>query len=201
MPRQEAIIIYYPMLIDHQNIQRQCLRKLGLCLFATFTALFPVSVKADAEAVFNLINERLSFMEDVALYKKENRIPVEDVEREQVVIANAAQAAEIQGIEGDSISAFFAAQIEVAKAIQYRSLANWISEPTSERAPDLVTDIRPALTELGNQIVTALANNLRSQNPIQVQHRELFQRSINITNVSNTDKDLLFDSLLQIRMQ
>ncbi|NKB35485.1 MAG: gamma subclass chorismate mutase AroQ [Pseudomonadales bacterium] len=158
-------------------------------------------VHAQETEIFQLINERLAYMEDVALYKSQNQLPVEDLAREQVVVENAVAAAESIGLAGSSIESFFSTQIEVAKAIQYRSLADWISEPVNHSAPDLVTEIRPALTTLGDQIVATLANFLSDGNIIEENRRSLFHQIIDSEQVSAADKDQLFDSLLLVRMQ
>ena len=117
----------------------------------------PAAAQPETITAFQLINERLKHMEDVAMYKSVNGLPVEDLPREEVVIENAVLAAESQGLIGDSIENFFITQINVAKAIQYRSLADWLSSPISKPIPDLPNQIRPKLTELGDEIVKELA--------------------------------------------
>ena len=170
-------------------------------LFGVIVIALPGFAIAQETEIFSLINERLSYMEDVALYKDQNNLPVEDLEREKIVIENAVAAATEIGLIGSSIESFFNVQIKVAKAIQYRSIANWISEPTNRKASDLVSDIRPALTSLGDDIVNGLLEYLVTRGPIQESQRGSFHLSISIQNVSTADKDLLFDSLLRVRPQ
>lgn len=51
-----------------------------------------------------LINERLSYMKDVAGYKAENHLPIEDRIQEEKVINSAMAQAESLGLNGESIN-------------------------------------------------------------------------------------------------
>ena len=159
----------------------------------------PAAAQPEAITAFQLINERLKHMEDVAMYKSVNGLPVEDLPREKIVIENAVLAAESQELLGDSIEGFFIAQINVAKAIQYRSLADWLSSPISKPIPDLPNQIRPKLTELGDEIVKELALLLSLEGRIEESLRESFHLHMSVNKVSAAEVDLLFDSLLLVR--
>ncbi|MDG2249924.1 MAG: gamma subclass chorismate mutase AroQ [Gammaproteobacteria bacterium] len=161
----------------------------------------PAAAQPETITAFQLINERLKHMEDVAMYKSVNGLPVEDLPREEVVIENAVLAAESQGLIGDSIENFFITQINVAKAIQYRSLADWLSSPISKPIPDLPNQIRPKLTELGDEIVKELALLLSHEGRIGESLRESFQLHMSVNKVSAAEVDLLFDSLLLVRSE
>ena len=159
----------------------------------------PAAAQPEAITAFQLINERLKHMEDVAMYKSVNGLPIEDLPREKIVIENAVLAAESQELLGDSIKGFFIAQINVAKAIQYRSLADWLSSPISKPIPDLPNQIRPKLTELGDEIVKELALLLSLEGRIEESLRESFHLHMSVNKVSAAEVDLLFDSLLLVR--
>ena len=161
----------------------------------------PAAAQPEAITAFQLINERLKHMEDVAMYKSVNGLPVEDLPREKVVIENAVLAAESQGLIGDSIENFFITQINVAKAIQYRSLADWLSLPISKPIPDLPNQIRPKLTELGDEIVKELALLLSHEGRIGESLRASFQLHMSVNKISAAEVDLLFDSLLLVRSE
>ena len=161
----------------------------------------PAAAQPETITAFQLINERLKHMEDVAMYKSVNGLPVEDLPREEVVIENAVLAAESQGLIGDSIENFFITQINVAKAIQYRSLADWLSSPISKPIPDLPNQIRPKLTELGDEIVKELALLLSHEGRIGESLRESFQLHMSVNKVSAAEVDLLFNSLLLVRSE
>ena len=161
----------------------------------------PAAAQLETITAFQLINERLKHMEDVAMYKSVNGLPVEDLPREKVVIENAVLAAESQGLIGDSIENFFITQINVAKAIQYRSLADWLSLPISKPIPDLPNQIRPKLTELGDEIVKELALLLSHEGRIGESLRASFQLHMSVNKISAAEVDLLFDSLLLVRSE
>jgi chorismate mutase len=211
----ETDIIYHQMLNNHWNNPRMLFSallpltiglvpnlrfRLLLALCVTIQLELPVLAQAQTTDVFQLINERLGYMEDVALYKAENNLPVEDLARESIVIENAVLAAESAGLIGASIENFFVSQIDDAKAIQYRSLADWLSAPISREIPDLENDIRPKLTELGDRIVAELALFLDANGRIEEAQRESFHAQISVRNVSTADKDRLFNSLLLVRI-
>lgn len=179
----------------------------GLLLAVVFVAaglspLLQSGLHADdspALELFDTINRRLGHMQDVARYKAQNRIPIEDIAREQIVIADAQQSAQNLGLNAQSVEAFFAAQIAVAKAIQYRVRADLLSAPVSVPAPDLNSEIRPQISELGALIIAQLATMLADRPSLAEDLRTSFYASMSVSHVSDADKQLLFDALLQIR--
>lgn len=158
------------------------------------------AAEADLAELFSAIDERLSHMESVALYKAQNQLPIEDIAREEIVIADAKRAAYLEGINPDSIEAFFMAQISAAKAIQYRYRAELLSAPNPSPAVDLDRTIRPAITELGNRIVILLTNYLKDTGSIKPIDIEQFNLAISTRFISEADKNLLFNALLKARL-
>jgi cyclohexadienyl dehydratase len=107
-------------------------------------------------ALLAAIDERLSLMTGVAESKRVLQKPVEDLQQEARVLDAAvegviSEAARLGVISPDeaSIRAFFQAQIEVAKSIQYRILQG---AATTSNPPDLVEDLRPALGRISARI-------------------------------------------------
>ena len=107
-------------------------------------------------ALLAAMDERLSLMIAVAESKRILGKPVEDLAQEAQVLEAAVQgvteAARSQGREPLDIAAvrgFFKAQIEAAKAIQYKTLEGAVamSDP-----PDLVNELRPALGRISERI-------------------------------------------------
>jgi len=130
-----------------------------LLLIALLTFTLPLSAEETEEfEVFSLINERLGHMQNVAAWKWINQRPIEDLSREAVVIREATLAARRMGLEQESTSLFFNAQIDAAKEIQQYWFQEWsknVNPP--DAAPDLAGAIRPELSRLGDRITTALA--------------------------------------------
>ena len=107
-------------------------------------------------ALLAAMDERLSLMIAVAESKRILGKSVEDLAQEARVLEAAVQgvteAARSQGrepLDTAAVRGFFKAQIEAAKAIQYKTLegAATMSDP-----PDLVNELRPALGRISERI-------------------------------------------------
>jgi cyclohexadienyl dehydratase len=97
----------------------------------------------------DVLARRLAFMPLVAAVKAKAGLPVEDPPRERLVLDAMAERARHLGLPEARVRDFFALQIELAKAVQRRK-----SEATTL---DLGSQIRPALNELGDRILDAIA--------------------------------------------
>ncbi len=106
------------------------------------------------------LEERLSLIPFVAEAKRRSGAPVEVPEREAVVIragqravARAAEEAGAAPPAPAAVAAFYREQIEASKARQREVLAG----PTRPgEAPDLATELRPALLRIGEKIAWLL---------------------------------------------
>ncbi|WP_460159643.1 chorismate mutase [Pseudomonas sp. S3_F07] len=110
--------------------------------------------------LLNAIGERLALGDQVALSKWDSHKPVEDRQREREVIAAAVAQAPAYKLSGETVEAFFAAQIEANKMVQYINLSDWALEgkaPDLPR-PDLVGQIRPQLDRLQKRLLQQLAD-------------------------------------------
>ncbi|MCJ8203202.1 chorismate mutase [Pseudomonas sp. RGM2987] len=106
------------------------------------------------------IGERIAIADQVALSKWDSHKPVEDRQREREVIAAAVAQAPAYKLTGETVEAFFAAQIEANKMVQYINLSDWALEgkaPDLPR-PDLVGQIRPQLDRLQKRLLQQLAD-------------------------------------------
>jgi chorismate mutase len=103
--------------------------------------------------------QRIVLAEQVAFSKWDSGKAVEDAPREAQVIAGAAKAAETSGLDQESVSAFFKAQIEANKLVQYSLLADWNRQGKAPKhtAVDLGKTIRPALDEVQTKLIAELA--------------------------------------------
>ncbi|MCY4330592.1 MAG: gamma subclass chorismate mutase AroQ [Endozoicomonadaceae bacterium] len=152
-----------------------------------------------ASAIFRLINKRLSYMEDIALFKKQTGIPVEDLLREKIVIKKAMLKARDEQLDQDSIASFFQVQINAVKSIQYCYLADWLSHPVNQQPRDLYNTVRPALLELGNEIITEIGQYLKSGNSFSDGQLKNFIAIVDVKNLRNDDRYRLFEKLQEIR--
>lgn len=118
-----------------------------------------LTLGASADDLTPLVEQRLGYMKDVAAYKWQHKLAIENIEREAVVL-NAAQNQGLRfGLTKDSSRRFFSVQISAAKEIQDYWFRQWHSHPNSapENAASLDREIRPALLSLGEAITAALA--------------------------------------------
>jgi cyclohexadienyl dehydratase len=145
------------------------------------------------DTLYDLINDRLGLMRDVALQKWHAKRPIEDPEREALVIRSARRSAVMQGIDGDSAARFFSAQIMAAKAIQRYWFRQWAGHPPDATGLDLVTKIRPELLILGDAIVERL-----DRVPDQPGSQAEFTAALSTTGLTPTEQNALFDALIQV---
>jgi chorismate mutase len=103
---------------------------------------------------------RLMIAEQVALAKWDSGKPVEDEPREAQVILGAVKDGGAKGLDEQSVSNFFKAQIEANKIVQYALLADWYrAGKAPEHAPvDLLKEIRPQLDVIQKSLIAELAD-------------------------------------------
>ena len=179
-------------------------RSLSMMLTMIFSAfIFSTAVHgAEPESslmLFQAIDERLAHMEDVALFKAQNQMPVEDIEREKIVLSDAKQLASSHGLDPDSMERFFIAQISAAKAIQYRYRAALLTREIPTRLVDLQAGIRPALDRLGNDIIVLFATGLNSRSAMEEQSRERFMNTLQSQLLADAEREAMFDAMLEVR--
>ena len=103
----------------------------------------------------DLLARRLAFMPLVAAAKAQAGLPIEDLARERQVLDASVASAQRRGLPEARVRDFFALQIELAKAVQRRK-----REATTL---DLGSQIRPALNDLGERIIDAVAAAARTE--------------------------------------
>ncbi|KFI10887.1 gamma subclass chorismate mutase AroQ [Vibrio coralliilyticus] len=162
---------------------------------------FQVFASPTKTDIFSTIDHRLSYMEDVALHKANNGIAVEDKKRDAVVIESASVAAEKEGLDKQSVEAFFAAQISAAKAIQFRYRADLLTAQETRTPRDLKTVIRPELIKLGQEITSGIAEYLDEGGEFKQSDWPTFQAAINERYLTDADKKALFAALVLIKTQ
>jgi cyclohexadienyl dehydratase len=144
--------------------------------------------------LYELIAARLSLMRDVAAYKWIHDLPIEDAEREAVVIEAAQTDGLRRLLRPESVRPFFALQIGAAKDIQRYWFERWRAGAAPTEAPDLAAEVRPRLLTLGSDIVDALG----SWDPTAAD-RPAFREVVTVAGLTDTRVDRLFDALVEIR--
>jgi chorismate mutase-like protein len=113
------------------------------------------------ESLRALVDARLLLAPDVAEFKWNHHIPIEDLAREAQVIAALGHQASDLGVPQAWAERFFRAQIEASKIAQNALFQGWTASnhgPFPD-APDLAIVTRPRLDQLTVQLLHALAEN------------------------------------------
>ncbi|QND52162.1 chorismate mutase [Phyllobacterium sp. 628] len=136
------------------KLTSRCVIVLALAMNST-----PVLAQSPSfEKLAEVVAGRLQFADKVALSKWDSGRPVEDKEQEAKVISGAAALPGADKLDPALLQLFFTSQIEANKLIQYSLLAGWHRDggaPNTPR-PDLVKEIRPALSQLSEKLVHEL---------------------------------------------
>jgi len=136
--------------------------KLCLALSAALmtTAANATPAPESLSPLLTAIGERIALADQVALSKWDSHKPVEDRQREREVIAAAVAQAPAYKLTAETVEAFFAAQIEASKMVQYIDLSDWAMEGKAPDMPraDLVGQIRPQLDRLQKRLLQQLAD-------------------------------------------
>ncbi len=113
------------------------------------------------ESLRALIDARLMLATDVAEFKWNHQIPIEDAVREAQVIAALGHQAGGLGVPQAWAESFFKAQIEASKIAQNELFQGWdvFKRGQFPDAPDLATVTRPKLDKITGLLLQALAEN------------------------------------------
>jgi chorismate mutase len=165
----------------------------------------PTSATASEEraaSVYELIAQRLALMQPVAAWKHVNGVPVEDREREVVVIERATAGAAKHGLASATVGPFFEAQIEAAKAIQRCWIARWSSGVAAAPIdpPDLKADIRPNLIKIGNLLTAAIQSTLGNGSRFESGGAAAFARAVDLDCLDRESRGAIYAALIRIRL-
>ena len=113
------------------------------------------------EPLRQAIDQRLLLAQDVARAKWNAQAAIEDLPREEQVIAAAVRQGGVLGLPEAWIRTVFRAQIEASKTVQRALYERWQAEGAGrfDDAPDLAGSVRPELDRLTTQLLRAMADN------------------------------------------
>ena len=158
--------------------------------------------ESSVSVLAGLVNQRLSYMKDVAAYKWKHQLPIEDLEREQAVIRNSIERATAYGLDSASTRNFFEEQITAAKLIQQYWFDQWTAHGFDEQLVfrDLNSEVRPALLKLGDQILRAISelNLWKKSRRFISRNRFNFINSLTTEGLGLREKRLLYEAATQI---
>ncbi|MEZ6876586.1 chorismate mutase [Enterobacter sp. KBR-315C3_2022] len=166
----------------------------GLLFSAVTTAM-----QTQNDDVGALINKRLSYMKDVAGYKARNHLAIDDLRQEDRVLFDSMLEAEKLGLNSESVTPFIRAQMDVAKAIQYRYRADWLSVPETDWKPEPLEKVRNAISVLNSRILAAISTGLATDEAFA--DKDKFIQQLNQTHLKDSDKELLWRSLGKVKLK
>ncbi|WP_100229629.1 chorismate mutase [Erwinia toletana] len=171
-----------------------------LALFLT-PMLLPMAQANDKTQLFEHVNQRLGWMKDVAGYKARHHQAIEDLTQESRVLSLTLNSAEGLDLQPQSVKPFITAQMDVAKAIQYRYRADWLSMPEEKWTPLPLPVVREKISMLSTDILRHLAQMLKSGDRVREEDRPAFNMLISQHNIAEPDKAMLFDTLKQVSLK
>ena len=145
-----------------------------------------------------LVNARLSYMKAVAAYKFQRGENITDLVQEEKVLENAFADAESLGLKGETVRAFVQAQMDVAKAIQHRYCADWLTEPDRLQAPVAIDEVRAKIAQLSFSLLVGIASKLKSGYRFTAAEKAFFMCEIRQEKVKQKDKERLWNTLKKI---
>lgn len=118
----------------------------------------PVDIPPEVTRLMRAVEQRNSTARLVAIYKSKARLPLEDLKREQEVIANAVEAGKRHGLSEERVRTFFADQIKASKFIQSAVMTNGLFETLPDLAPgEDLASLRIVLDQIQEELLSGLA--------------------------------------------
>lgn len=172
----------------------------AVVMLATLSFSAAAAVTADA-SLGKLVNERLSWMKDVAGAKAQHHQAIEDLAQEQKVLERAVIDAESLGLNGESVKPFIQAQMDAAKAIQYRYRADWLATPETSWQPRALDEVRKQISELSDTILRKVAERLKANGKLTEADRKEFMHAVHQHNLTEQDKARMWLALASITLK
>ncbi|MDG9881521.1 gamma subclass chorismate mutase AroQ [Pseudomonas sp. GD04058] len=118
----------------------------------------PVDIPPEVTRLMRVIEQRNDTARLVAIYKSKARLPLEDLKREQEVIASAVEAGKRHGLSEDRVRTFFADQIKASKFVQSAVMTNGLFEKLPDLAPgEDLASLRIVLDQIQEELLSSLA--------------------------------------------
>lgn len=170
------------------------MKKILLCALIYFSVGI---CYASHSPIIQLMNQRMTLMKDVAGYKVKTHQAIEDLQQEQkVLLAGLEQAAQL-GIDPQTIEPFIVAQMDIAKVIQYRYRANWLSAPETKLEAEDLNTVRKKIAKLSSELIQHIAGELKRNGHLH----DLDPSALQHENLSSADKMRFIKTLNQIRLK
>ncbi|KHN54675.1 chorismate mutase [Pectobacterium fontis] len=157
------------------------------------------AVQDNPRGIYQLIQERMVLMKDVAGYKARQHLPVEDLQQEERILSKVREQSAVTGLSPQSTQLFFTSLMNASKAIQYRYMADWLATPESDWMPlSLNNTIRPMLLTIDDQLLISIKRYLAHGGHFSPEQEVTFLSAINVENLSQNDKRQIYAALSKI---
>ncbi len=151
--------------------------------------------------MFERIADRLALMKPVAAWKRDHGVAVEDRAREAIVLESATEQAAKAGLAVETARPFFEAQIAAAKNIQRCWIARWdAGAPPPRPPPDLGTEIRPKLLEIGAALLTDVRAALAGGVAFDETRAAAFAAATDLDCLSAAARDAIYRQLSGLQL-
>ncbi|WP_213071388.1 chorismate mutase [Acinetobacter pittii] len=184
-------------MVNIKSFQRTVQVVSTLAAFMCFSSLAQASQYTQTA---RLVNERLSYMKDVAGYKAEQHLPIEDLTQEKKVLDQSLSEAESFGLNSETVKPFIVTQMNVAKAIQYRYRADWLSSPESNWKPQDLAEVRLKISSLNTELQKNIADELKKNNN-KAPHGCSYMWPVQHPQLKEADKKALCETLNKIKLK
>ncbi|KIE86430.1 chorismate mutase [Acinetobacter pittii] len=184
-------------MVNIKGFQRAVQVVSTLAVFMYFSSLAQASQYTQTA---RLVNERLSYMKDVAGYKAEQHLPIEDLTQEKKVLDQSLSEAESLGLNSETVKLFIVTQMNVAKAIQYRYRADWLSSPESNWKPQDLAEVRLKISSLNTELLKNIADELKKNNN-KAPHGCSYMWPVQHPQLKEADKKALCVALNKIKLK
>ncbi|MBN6512436.1 chorismate mutase [Acinetobacter pittii] len=172
----------------------------AVCTLAAFMCFPPLAQASQYTQTARLVNERLSYMKDVAGYKAEQHLPIEDLTQEKKVLDQSLSEAESFGLNSETVKPFIVTQMNVAKAIQYRYRADWLSSPETNWKPQDLAEVRLKISSLNTELLKNIAVELK-KNHNKASHGCSYMWPVQHSQLKDADKKALCETLNKIKLK
>lgn len=184
-------------MVNIKGFQRAVQVVSTLAAFMYFSSLAQASQYTQTA---RLVNERLAYMKDVAGYKAEQHLPIEDLTQEKKVLDQSLSEAESFGLNSETVKPFIVTQMNVAKAIQYRYRADWLSSPESNWKPQDLAEVRLKISSLNTELLKNIAYELK-KNHNKAPHGCSYMWPVQHSQLKDADKKALCVALNKIKLK
>jgi len=150
--------------------------------------------------ISNLINLRLSYMQDIAVYKMQQGENIMDQKQELRVLKNTLIMAEYTGLNTETVEPFVQALMDMAKAIQHRYHADWLLGGDLPTIPTSLTEVRKQVAQSGNEILVGITQQLKISGGFSIQDKTLFCQYVQHEKMTERDKKWLWQWIAKIKL-